>query len=187
MIFYASIERAIVEMLKEELRKRALLALKTQNEEEKQQRDRQLLEQFCATKAYRDSQVIATYLAFPFEFDTTLIINQAKRDGKKIVVPKTFAGGKMIFVLYNPDDLVKTSFGLWEPSSSVEVLSHQIDLIHVPGLAFRLDGYRIGFGAGYYDRYLADFSKETISLVYPFQLIDFKVSSHDIAVKEVLL
>ena len=92
----------------------------------------------------------------------------------------------MIFVDYDPDNLVATSFGLMEPASDLAVEKSEIDLIHVPGVVFNAEGYRIGYGAGYYDRYLSDFEGETVSTVYPCQKHDFQPDSYDIPVKEVV-
>ena len=63
----------------------------------------------------------------------------------------------MDFVVYDPQQLVKL-LGLLEPQGDLEVVDvSQIDLIHVPGLVFTTEGYRIGYGGGYYDRYLEHF------------------------------
>ena len=75
--------------------------LKKQNKAVKAQRDRELLSHFIALEAYKQAQTLATYLAFPFEFNTSLLIEQAQKDGKKIVVPKVYGQGKMIFVSYD--------------------------------------------------------------------------------------
>ena len=93
----------------------------------------------------------------------------------------------MEFVVYDPKQLAKTSFGLLEPQGDLEVVEpSQIDLIHVPGLAFTREGYRIGYGGGYYDRYLEHFAGHTMSTIYPCQVQEFNSENHDIPVQEVL-
>lgn len=172
--------------MKNELRKTVLAQLTSQKPETKAKLDQYLLEQLIALPAYKEAQVIATYLAFPHEYDTSLLINQALKDGKRLVIPKTYKQGRMIFVDYDPENLVATSFGLMEPASDLAVEKSEIDLIHVPGVVFNAEGYRIGYGAGYYDRYLSDFEGMTVSTVYPCQEKDFTPDNHDIAVREVI-
>ena len=91
----------------------------------------------------------------------------------------------MIFCPYDKDNLVKTRFGLWEPAVANAVDKSQIDVIHVPGLGFNPAGFRIGYGGGYYDRYLADYDGHTVSTIYEFQKVEFQADCHDMAVKEV--
>ena len=140
--------------MKNKLRKTVLSQLTSQEPETKAEIDKNLLEQLIALPAYKEAQVIATYLSFPQDYD--------------------------------PDNLVATSFGLMEPASDLAVEKSEIDLIHVPGVVFNAEGYRIGYGAGYYDRYLSDFEGETVSTVYPCQEMDFIPYSHDIAVREII-
>ena len=172
-------------MEKSQLRSVILTQLKEHNRAEKMIKDEALLEDLLSSTAYQNAQIIATYLAFDFEYDTQLLINQAQKDGKIVLVPKTYSKGKMIFCPYHKDHLVKTTFGLWEPSVDNVVDKSQIDLIHVPGIAFNQAGFRIGYGGGYYDRYLADYNGNTVSTIYEFQKAVFQESCHDIAVKEV--
>lgn len=172
-------------MEKSQLRTTILTQLKEHDKVEKTAKDRDLLEDLVASAAYQNAQTIATYLAFDFEYDTQLLINQAQKDGKKILVPKTYSKGKMIFCPYDKDNLVKTKFGLWEPADDKAVDRSKIDLIHVPGVAFNQAGFRIGYGGGYYDRYLADYDGHTVSTIYEFQKVKFQADCHDMAVKEV--
>ena len=174
--------------MKAELRKQVLQEMKALPLEQKQFIDQALIERLLHHPFYQEAKVIATYLSFPHEFQTQELIEQALRDGKKVLIPKTYPKGRMDFVVYDPQQLVKTSFGLLEPQGNLEVVdASQIDLIHVPGLVFTTEGYRIGYGGGYYDRYLEQFSGHTLSTVYPCQIRDFSPENHDIPVQEVLI
>ena len=174
--------------MKSELRKQVLHEMKDLPREQKQAMDQALTDQFLEHPFYQEAKIIATYLSFPHEFQTQELIEQALKDGKKVLIPKTYPKGRMDFVVYNPQQLVKTSFGLLEPQGDLEVVdASQIDLIHVPGLAFTTEGYRIGYGGGYYDRYLKHLSGHTFSTIYPCQIQDFIPESHDIPVQEVLI
>lgn len=174
--------------MKAELRKQVLQEMKTISQEQKQAIEQALTDQFLKHPFYQEAKVIATYLSFPHEFQTQGLIEQALKDGKKVLIPKTYPKRRMDFVVYDPQQLVKTSFGLLEPQGDLEVVdASQIDLIHVPGLAFTMEGYRIGYGGGYYDRYLEQFTGHTLSTIYPCQIRDFIPENHDIPVEEVLI
>ena len=174
--------------MKAELRKKILQEMKSLSQEQKQAMDRVLTEGFLQHPFYQEAKTIATYLSFPHEFQTQELIEQALKDGKKVLIPKTYPKGRMEFVVYHPQQLVKTSFGLLEPQGDLEVVEpSQIDLIHVPGLAFTTEGYRIGYGGGYYDRYLEHFAGHTMSTIYPCQVQEFNSEDHDIPVQEVLI
>ena len=174
--------------MKAELRKQVLQEMKALSQEQKQAMDRALTKRFLNHPFYQEAKTIATYLSFPHEFQTQELIDQALKDGKKVLIPKTYPKGRMDFVVYDPQQLVKTSFGLLEPQGDLEVVpASQIDLIHVPGLAFSKEGYRIGYGGGYYDRYLEHFTGHTLSTIYPCQIQDFIPEKHDIPVEEVLI
>ena len=174
--------------MKAELRKKILQEMKALSQEQKQAMDRALTEHFLQHPFYQKAKTIATYLSFPHEFQTQELIEQALKDDKKVLIPKTYPKGRMDFVVYDPQQLVKTSFGLLEPQGDLEVVEpSQIDLIHVPGLAFTTEGYRIGYGGGYYDRYLEHFAGQSLSTIYPCQVQEFNFENHDIPVQEVLI
>ena len=174
--------------MKAELRKKILQEMKALSQEQKQAMDQVLTERFLQHPFYQEAKTIATYLSFPHEFQTQELIKQVLKDGKKVLIPKTYPKGRMEFVVYDPQQLAKTSFGLLEPQGDLEVVEpSQIDLIHVPGLAFTTEGYRIGYGGGYYDRYLEHFAGHTMSTIYPCQVQEFNSENHDIPVQEVLI
>lgn len=174
--------------MKAELRKQVLHEMKAVPQKQKIAMDQALTERFLNHPVYHEAKVVATYLSFPHEFQTQGLIDQVLKDGKKVLIPKTYPKGRMEFVVYNPQQLAKTSFGLLEPQGDLEVMEpSQIDLIHVPGLTFTREGYRIGYGGGYYDRYLENFAGQTMSTIYPCQIQTFNPDSHDIPVQEVLI
>ena len=174
--------------MKAALRKQVLQKMKAIPQKQKIAMDQALTERFLNHPFYQEAKVIATYLSFPHEFQTQELIEQALKDDKKVLIPKTYPKGRMEFVVYHPQQLVKTSFGLLEPQGNLEVVEpSQIDLIHVPGLAFTTEGYRIGYGGGYYDRYLEHFAGQSLSTIYPCQIQDFNSEDHDIPVQEVLI
>ena len=174
--------------MKSELRKQVLQEMKAMPQEQKQAMDQALTERFLNHPFYQEAKVIATYLSFPHEFQTQGLIDQALKDGKKVLIPKTYPKGRMEFVVYDPQQLKKTSFGLLEPQGDLEVVAaSQIDLIHVPGLAFTREGYRIGYGGGYYDRYLENFAGDSMSTIYSCQVQEFNSEDHDVPVQEVLI
>ena len=173
--------------MKKELRQTVLNQMKKLAGQEKEQADNWLTQHLLSSVAYQKAQVIATYLSMPHEVSTAAFIEQAQLDGKRVLVPKTYGQGRMIFVDYAESSLQKSSFGLMEPISEEAVEKPEIDLIHVPGVVFNSQGFRIGYGGGYYDRYLADYAGASISTIYAAQQADFTPAQHDVAVKELLI
>ena len=173
--------------MKKELRQTVLNQMKKLSGKEKEQADSWLTQHLLSSAAYQKAQVIATYLSMPHEVSTAAFIEQAQLDGKRVLVPKTYGQGRMIFVNYDKNRLQKSSFGLLEPTSEEAVEQAEIDLIHVPGVVFNSQGFRIGYGGGYYDRYLADYTGASISTIYAVQQAEFTPAQHDVAVKELLI
>lgn len=140
---------------------------------------------------WKDSRVLSiTISKFP-EVDTYQIIRKAWEQGKKVVVPKCYPKDKkMIFYhLTEFSQLESVYFGLLEPKedSSNAVEASQIDLMIVPGLAYTKEGYRIGFGGGYYDRYLENYTGKTLILAFENQIIpQMVVEEHDIPISKII-
>lgn len=168
------------------LRQACLEKMKAQHRHEKEGKDAALTAALLELPAYRKAQTIATFLAMEFEVNTEHFIKAALAAGKTIVVPKVLSREEMVFLPYDVAHLRKSKFGVWEPTTGETVPKSEIDLIHVPGLLFNETGFRIGYGGGYYDRYLKDYKGRTVSTIYPFQRCDFTEEEHDIAVQEVI-
>ena len=174
--------------MKKTLRKETIAAMKELPESVKTQADEQLTQRLLELPAFQEAKTLATYLSMGHEFSTASLIQAALQDGKRVCVPRTYPQGRMEFVEYDPEILEKTRFGLLEPNERGQVVDQaEIDLIHVPGVVFQSKGYRIGYGGGYYDRYLADFAGKTVSTIYSIQQKEFQQDVFDQAVQEVLV
>ncbi|MEG0551249.1 MAG: 5-formyltetrahydrofolate cyclo-ligase [Vagococcus sp.] len=172
--------------MKKEIRKDVLNKLYnlSQKTSEKATKESNILAQLFESDSWKEAHVVGTTLAMPKEFNTGPLIKQAIEEGKIIVVPRTFGLGKMEFYYYDfSEKLEETSFGVLEPTNDRKFGKDEIDLIIVPGVAFSPEGYRVGFGGGFYDRYLEAFKGNTCSLVLPEQTgYSWKPEDHDLPV-----
>lgn len=135
---------------------------------------------------YKQARSLYAYLSYNQEVRTAPIIKQALRDGKKVAVPKIFED-TMGFVYIDESSPILPGYkGIPEPVSN-ELAEDQTALVLMPGLAFTPDGQRMGYGGGFYDRFLAKEPHPTVALCYDFQLLQsLPVQSHDIPVDVVL-
>jgi len=151
----------------------------------------QIATRLFQTEEWRDATTIAITISRTPEVDTYPIIREAWEAGKTIVVPKCHKETRTMTFhrIQSFEQLETVFFGLLEPivSQTVEVHKSKIDLVIVPGLGYTSKGYRIGFGGGYYDRFLSDYEGNTISLAFPEQIIpSLPLEPHDIPVKKLI-
>ena len=137
-----------------------------------------IMNKLRSLQVYLDAKLILVYVSFRSEVETHSFINQALRDGKRIAVPLTISDAKLLLPceIFSLDDLAPRTLGILEPdkNNTNEVNRKDIDLAVVPGLAFDLHGNRLGFGAGYYDRFLPSLRKDaiTIGVCFDEQLVE---------------
>lgn len=159
-----------------EIREKMIKKLKKFSKIEKKQQTDFILSNLTRSSKWMEAKKVGLYLPLPFEFDLTVLFGDKE---KQILLPKCLPNHQMIFVDYDPKQLVKSNFGIFEPRAAIE---KKPDFILVPGLAWNERGYRVGFGGGYYDRYLSHFGGVTASVCYDFQQINFEEEVHDVAV-----
>lgn len=165
--------------------------LATLREDERQEISKKLAHHLFETKLWKEAETIGIYLSFGNEWDTRAIIKEAWRAGKKVVIPKTIPAikGMEFYQINNYSEVKKGHFDIQEPivEQTTQRDKNEIDLLVVPGLIFSKNGYRIGFGGGYYDRFLTDFIHPTISLVWSEQLVDYlPTNQYDLPVQYIL-
>ena len=175
-------------MDKKELRRGIRERKRAMTEEEIVQRSEKLGKLFVQSEAYKNAKTIYGYLPYNQEVRTVPMLEQALKDGKKVAVPKVY-GDEMKFLYL--DDLTKVSkgyAGIPEPIADGPVADDTTALVLMPGLAFDPQGHRIGYGGGFYDKFLAaEPNHPTLALCYEFQMLPvLDTEEHDIPVDTVL-
>lgn len=148
-----------------------------------------LADKLFETPQYRDCDALYAYLSFNQEVRTNPIIERAWADGKRVAVPKV-VGSDMVFIWIDSFDGLapQGAFNITEPIEDGPVADDATALILMPGLAFDPEGHRVGYGGGFYDRYLAaQPNHPTVALCYDFQLYDhLDVDDFDVPVDLVI-
>lgn len=144
--------------------------------DEKLRLDRKITNRFLNLWYFRDCELLMTYVSTAIEVDTIAIIQRAIESGKRVAVPYCIAGTRNIeyYLINSLDDLAPGAFGVMEPMvENCEKLEQFDDaLCIVPALSFDVGGYRLGFGKGYFDRFLADIDTKKIGICYDSCLFD---------------
>ena len=175
-------------MDKQALRKQIREQKRAMTEAEIVEKSEALGRLFVASEAYRQAKTIYGYLPYNQEVRTTAMLQKALDDGKQVAVPKCY-GDEMRFIYL--DDLSKVEKGycnIPEPIEDGPIANDPTALVLMPGLAFDPQGHRIGYGGGFYDRYLsAEPGHPTVALCYDFQLLPhLDTEEFDIPVDTVL-
>ncbi|MBO5453205.1 MAG: 5-formyltetrahydrofolate cyclo-ligase [Clostridia bacterium] len=164
---------------KQNKEKRALMT-KTEVEE----KSKKAASYFLESEIYKNSHVLMLYMPLGNETDTRYIINNAYRDGKKVVFPVTDEKSGEITPFYADENtnFKKGAFCVNEPLCADIADPTDIDLVLVPGIAFDRTGMRVGFGKGCYDGFLKKLSAVKVGYCYNFQLTDkIESEAHDIS------
>ena len=135
--------------------------------------------QVLASEFYRGASAIVLYAAIGNEVSTSRILADALQSGRAVFYPRVDAATGTIVARRIRDraELVRGAYGILEPPASAELLDSKKFakiLVCVPGVAFGVEGQRLGRGGGHYDRFIGQIGREAISvgLAYSFQLLD---------------
>lgn len=176
----------VKKMNKKELRKIMIEKRDNIHKEEKAVMDKNIIFSLKEKEFYKNSKNIFIYLGFGSEIDTMSYIQDFINDGKHIFIPRIDIKTKKMEAveITSLDGLKENKYGILEPDNNKEEFyKNNLELIILPGVAFDHSGRRIGYGGGYYDRYLEDIDKRIIkvALIYDFQLLEnVPAEEHDI-------
>lgn len=167
---------------KKEIREKALEQRRAMSHEEVENLSCTICEIIKELPEYKSAENVCLYMPINNEVDLTYLLEGAWSAGKKTWLPKTI-GRRMEFLKFDPDTpLSLSAYKTLEPESE-EVLEPGADtLILVPGVAYSADGDRLGYGSGFYDKYLEQWHKcTTIAACYDFQIVpEIPSEEHDI-------
>lgn len=156
--------------IKIELRQKYRSLRQSMPQEIKQQRDEAIAAQVRRLWQYQRNAILLVYVSTPIEVDTFRIIEQALQDGKKVAVPRCVPDTRNMEFYYidSVDELSPGMFGVLEPDACPEKLYSERDggLCLVPAFSYDWRGYRLGYGKGYYDRFLSRFEGNIVGICY---------------------
>lgn len=140
------------------------------SEEIKTQLDNVLTQKFLELDEYKKSEIVFAFVSTKIEVNTLEILQRVIDDKKILALPKCRQNEPIMdfYEVTNLNLLDKGAYSIYEPNSEKckKVTDFSSGICLVPGLAFDLSGYRIGFGKGYYDRFLINFFGTTVALCY---------------------
>lgn len=175
-------------MDKKQLRQTIRQRKRAMTEEEIQRRSAALAALFTQSDAYQQAKTIYGYLPYNQEVRTVPMLQQALADGKRVAVPKVYGDEMKFLYLEDLTQVAKGYAGIPEPIADGPVAHDETALVLMPGLAFDPQGHRIGYGGGFYDKFLAaEPHHPTLALCYDFQMLpSLDTQEHDIPVDTVL-
>lgn len=147
-----------------------------------------LTAQLLAHPLFRAARSLYAYLSYNQEVRTLPLIRQAQALGKRVAVPKVYGDEMRFLWLDDPDQVAPGAYGIPEPIADEPIADDDTALVLMPGLAFDPEGRRLGYGGGFYDRFLAkEPNHPLVALCYGFQMFDhLETEAHDIPVDLVI-
>ncbi|MDD2361400.1 MAG: 5-formyltetrahydrofolate cyclo-ligase [Oscillospiraceae bacterium] len=137
---------------------------------QKSEFDRKITRNIMGLWQYKRCSLLLTYVSTENEVDTIRLIRQALDDKKRVAVPKCIDSNHLMRFYYidGLEQLTPGCYGILEPDSnkSEQVISFSDSLCLVPALCYDWEGYRLGYGKGYYDRFLASYDGAMVGAVY---------------------
>lgn len=138
--------------------------------------DKKICNKLLNLWAVRETETFLCYVSTAIEVDTKMFINSLLASGKRVAVPRCVEGkSEMNFFFINSlDELLPGAFGVLEPVADEKNLLTETEntICIVPAFMFDKNGFRLGYGKGYYDRYLSRYKGSTIGICYDENITD---------------
>lgn len=180
-------------MRKEEIRKKILSLRDSQTEFEVITKSELIQKRLFNLPEFKKAKTILFYVSIKSEVRTEKMIKQVLKQGKRVVLPISDVKERKLILseLKDFDELEPGTFNILQPKKEFfrSVSPEELDLIIVPGVAFDKDGDRIGYGMGFYDKFLSSLKKRipVIGLAYELQMVDdIPVHDKDVTVDKVV-
>ncbi len=138
---------------------------------------------------YKESKAIMTYYSFRNEVLTDDVINKSFELNKTVVLPKSIKEGSKILpcIIKSLSELKEENYGIMEPPTDNLLDRDELDIVFVPGVGFDKNGFRIGYGAGYYDRFLNGYKGIKVGVCFELQMVEHAFNDeHDIAMDYII-
>jgi len=173
--------------MKNEIRKEYLSIRK--NILNKEEKSEIIFQKIIHHKKYQSASNIALYKNLKDEVSTQRLIDYSLVNGKNVFVPRVEENGLVFYQIFEGEKFVKSQFHVEEPIGEMKnLLQKELDLIIVPGVAFDSCYHRMGFGKGYYDRFLKDKRVYKIGICFHEQYTDIiPFDENDILMDEVIM
>lgn len=157
---------------KSDIRKKIYAKRKTCTDVQIDTWSRMITEKVTALTAFQKAERVMVYADYNREVVTRYIIEEAWKQGKRVAVPKV-TGKDMDFILLTDFSQLKSGYyGIPEPEEG-EIVSWQEALMIMPGVAFDRENHRVGYGGGFYDRYLEKHPRiQKVAVAFAFQILD---------------
>ena len=155
---------------KAELRERYRKVRQEMPAHEKSGCDQKILERILRLNTYKNCRTLLTYVSSEIEVDTRKLLKTALDDGKIVGVPRCVPQSREIefYIINSISDLSAGAYSIPEPDplKCEKLIDYNSSVCIIPGLVFDKRGYRLGYGKGYYDRFLSDYKGETVGICY---------------------
>ncbi|MCR4780867.1 MAG: 5-formyltetrahydrofolate cyclo-ligase [Ruminiclostridium sp.] len=169
------------------LLRRELVALRrAMSENVRKELDERIYNNLAENGRVRSCGTFLVYASSPDEVDTRRFINALLAGGKTVAVPKCTGKDMAFLTVKSLGSLTRSSFGVDEPTDGTEITEFRDTVCVVPGLRFDRNGYRLGWGGGFYDRFLARYSGYSVGICYECCCGDVPADTYDVPVDAVI-